>query len=174
MNDWITIKTFTLPSDAYLAQSLLESQGIETMLGDELMLQESIYANDIGGIKLQVREFEYGHGLQVLKKGGYTPDENPEFEQQIEELFENNLSDKTVCPFCGSKNIGKKNRTEYNHRYYLRCSGRFFSPFQKDKCMFQLRERMEIHPQVEFAGKIIHFLYRNDRINLRLICLLVN
>jgi len=108
MNDWITIMTFTLPSDAYLAQSFLESEGIETMLLDELMAQGNIYANAIGGVKLQVKEFDYQRGLLVLKKGGYTPDENPEFEQQIEVVIDNNITDKTICPFCGSKNTSKK------------------------------------------------------------------
>lgn len=59
MSNWKTIITFTLPSDVYVAQSYLETEGIKTLLKDEVVSQENAYAVAVGGVKLQVKEENY-------------------------------------------------------------------------------------------------------------------
>ena len=108
MDNFKTILTFTFPQDAYLAKAFLESEGIETFLKDELTVQvHPFYSNAIGGVKLQVKESEFENGLVVLKNGGYINSEATE-EIKIEVIPFDNTTNKKICPFCQSDNIGKR------------------------------------------------------------------
>ena len=79
MNNWITILTFTLPHEAHLVQSKLDSEGIETNLLDELTVQvHNYYSNAIGGVKLQVRQEDISTTVHLLKEMGYLIGEDDE------------------------------------------------------------------------------------------------
>lgn len=109
MSSWVTIRTFIYPQEAYVAKSFLESEGITVFLKDELTTQvHNFYSNALGGVKLQVVETEYDLGIELLKKGGFIKSKD-ELKEEIIEIIE---VDKTTipesCPFCNSKNIGKK------------------------------------------------------------------
>ena len=72
MNNWTTILTFEFPSEAIVITSLLESEGIECYLKDELTAQVNpFYSNAIGGVKLQVKESDLRDAFTVLKQAGY-------------------------------------------------------------------------------------------------------
>lgn len=107
MENWKIILTFTHPHEAHIAKTYLESEGIETMIQDELTVQvNSFYSDAIGGVKLLVRESDYEYGIEVLNNGGYiNADAN---ETKIESVVEGRSTDKRFCPFCKSQNIGKK------------------------------------------------------------------
>lgn len=108
MDNLKTIITFTLPQDAYMAKGFLESEGIETLMKDELTAQvHNFYSNAIGGVKIQVNESDYEKGLLILKKGGYITEENTD-EEKIEIVHPDKTTDKKVCPFCHSDNVGRK------------------------------------------------------------------
>lgn len=78
------------------------------MIKDELTAQvNNFYSNAIGGVKLQVRESDFENGLAILKKSGYINDENTE-EVAIEIIPFDNTTNKKICPFCQSDNIGKR------------------------------------------------------------------
>lgn len=112
MYNYKTIITFTLPQDAYLARGLLESEGIETTIKDELTVQvNNFYSNAIGGVKLQVKESDFENGLFVLKRDGYITSETTD-EVKIEIVSLNNTTNKKICPFCQSDNIGKKEEVD--------------------------------------------------------------
>ena len=69
MNNWIQIATFTLPQDAHLAKTKLESEGIQVVLKDELTTQViNYYSNAIGGVKLLVEKPEAKRAKQILKE----------------------------------------------------------------------------------------------------------
>ncbi len=109
MNNLKTIITFTLPQNALLAKGYLESEGIVTYIKDELTAQvNNFYSNAIGGVKLQVNEDDYENGIRLLEKGGYINAEDQKKEQKIEVVHLDKNTDKNVCPFCKSDNIGKK------------------------------------------------------------------
>lgn len=76
------------------------------MIQDELTAQLNIYSNAIGGVKLLVRESDFEHGVEILKKGGYINADSDE--TKIESVLEGRSTDKRFCPFCKSQNIGKK------------------------------------------------------------------
>lgn len=77
MNDYVTIATFTYPSETAVIKGKLESEGIECVLKDELTAQvHNFLSNAIGGIKLQVKREEAAKAIQILKEAGYLREEN--------------------------------------------------------------------------------------------------
>lgn len=135
MDNLKTIITFTLPQDAYLAQGFLESEGVETVIKDELTAQVyNFLSNAIGGVKLQVKESDYENGLLILKKGGYINTENTE-ETKIEIVHLYTTTNKKICPFCQSDNIGKKKEPDILTVFVYFILGIFFPLFRKSyKC----------------------------------------
>jgi hypothetical protein len=60
MNEFVTIRTFTYPHDAFIIKTRLEDEGIECFLKDELTIQaDNFLINALGGVKLQVRQSDY-------------------------------------------------------------------------------------------------------------------
>lgn len=107
MNTWETLITFTYPIEAHMAKGLLESDGIKTMIQDEMTVQvDNFYSNAIGGVKLLVKAEDQEKGITILKEGGYIlEDGNKTEEPSVVYLYKSN--DKTNCPFCHSENIMK-------------------------------------------------------------------
>ena len=65
--EWITVKTYNMSHEAMVLQSLLESEGIECFIKDNLSVQvEPFYSNSIGGAKLQVKEQDYQRAVNLL------------------------------------------------------------------------------------------------------------
>lgn len=63
----VTIKTFVYPHEATMAMHMLEDNGIESFLMDELSIQiNPIYSNTLGGAKLQVWEQDAEQALLLL------------------------------------------------------------------------------------------------------------
>jgi len=106
MEIWPILMTFTYAHEAYLVKGYLDSNGIETIINDELTAQiANIYSNAIGGVKLRVSASDYDQGIQLLKDGGYLSEENCKSENKIEIVVLNKATNKKICPFCGSDNI---------------------------------------------------------------------
>lgn len=55
--------------DIYSAKNYLESQGVETLMQNELSAQ--VYPMVADTIKLLVKEKDVGEGTRILKQGGY-------------------------------------------------------------------------------------------------------
>ncbi|MBS3913637.1 MAG: DUF2007 domain-containing protein [Bacteroidetes bacterium] len=69
MNDWKVVQTFSYPHEAHLAATLLDSEGIESIVKDELAVQmQPIISNAIGGVKLLVWDNEWEKASEILKK----------------------------------------------------------------------------------------------------------
>jgi hypothetical protein len=106
MSNWRIAISLTFPGQAHMVQGYLESEGIDTMLEDELTTQVNImYSNAIGGVKVLVRDEDYENSQLILQKGGYL---NPEEEPKIEIVYYDKTTNKKLCPFCRSENIGKR------------------------------------------------------------------
>ncbi len=69
MDDLVTIITFYYPHEMGVPCSLLESEGIECFVQDELSAPYIPLA--VGGIKLQVRGSDALKAIEILKKGGF-------------------------------------------------------------------------------------------------------
>lgn len=68
--------TFTYPSELAVLRILLEAEGIECLVMDELTAQVNpFYSNAIGGVKLQVKESDIPRTIEILKEGGYLKNE---------------------------------------------------------------------------------------------------
>lgn len=109
MENWQTVITFTQPHEAHMAKSVLESEGIETLIQDEFVAQvHNFYSNAIGGVKLKIKDHDLEKGISVLQRGGYIKPENEE-KRNIEYVPLSSTINKSICPFCQSDNIGRKN-----------------------------------------------------------------
>ena len=72
MDTFITIATFSYPSELTVVKSKLESEGITCFVKDELTVQTyGLYSNAIGGIKLQVLQQDAEKALTLLKAWGH-------------------------------------------------------------------------------------------------------
>jgi hypothetical protein len=104
MHNWKDIISFTYPHEAHLAQLYLNSEGVETMLKDEMTVQVyGFYSNAIGGVKLMVQKNDYEQALALLQSGGYVIDQ-----PAVERILHVPVSvkgGKKCCPFCQSDNI---------------------------------------------------------------------
>ncbi len=106
MSTWKEAISLTLPTEAHMIQGYLASEGVESILKDELTTQvNNFYSNALGGVKVMVREEEYETALQVLEKGGYLHPEKP---QKVEVVYRTDSTNTKQCPFCHSEHIGKK------------------------------------------------------------------
>ncbi len=109
MSNWITIRTYTYPQEAYVAKSFLESEGISVFLKDEFTTQiHNFYSNAVGGVKLQVIESEYDQGIELLKQGGFIKSSEELAEENTEIIIVDRIIKPKNCPYCQSSNIGKK------------------------------------------------------------------
>ncbi|MCW3785766.1 DUF2007 domain-containing protein [Plebeiibacterium sediminum] len=99
----------TYPHDAHMVKTYLQSEGIHSVIIDELTAQvNNFYSNAIGGVKLLVNENDYSAGINVLQKGGYISDGNEQENIPVETVYLTASTNKKACPFCHSENIGRK------------------------------------------------------------------
>lgn len=106
--------SFTLPYEAHLAQGYLESYGMETFIGDELTVQvNNLYSNAIGGVKLLCADSDFEKCIELLKEGGYIVQNNSQNEFKIQEVKIKENTNKNICPFCSSENIGGNKRLNF-------------------------------------------------------------
>ncbi|MCK9305245.1 MAG: DUF2007 domain-containing protein [Bacteroidales bacterium] len=114
MDNWKTIISFTYPHEAHMAKGYLESEGIETLIQDEMTVQvNNFYSNAIGGVKILIRDKDYEEALKILKKGGYIIEQNKEEGLKIETYNIKSESEKYKCPYCGSENIERAKRPNF-------------------------------------------------------------
>jgi hypothetical protein len=113
MNNWEILITFTYPHEAHMAKGFLESEGIKTMILDEMTVQvQNFYSNAIGGVKILVQKEDYEPGIATLKKGGYIQDEGYKTEE-VRIIYADKSNKKTYCPFCKSNFIGTEKESIY-------------------------------------------------------------
>jgi len=106
MDNWKTILSFTYPHEAHMAKGYLESEGIDTLIQDEMTAQvNNFYSNAIGGVKILIKDNDYEEGLKILQNGGYINKENEKENLKIETYHINSETEKYKCPYCGSDNI---------------------------------------------------------------------
>lgn len=134
MENWETILTFTYPQEAHIAQGFLESEGVDSILTDELTVQvQNFYSNAIGGVKLQVKQEDIEKASSILKNGGYT---GLESWKEAETVVEIKSTDKNRCPFCQSENIGKSKKVDYLTIAVYFVLGAFFPIFRLNYTCF--------------------------------------
>lgn len=95
---WVTVATYWTPVDAQIARLRLEGGGIDVIILDEnLIATDWLYANAVGGIKLQVPAPAAARACALLVRPGDTAvarnDGQPVSDGQ------------TLCPQCGSPDI---------------------------------------------------------------------
>lgn len=93
----ITIARYSLPYEAHIAKSRLDSEGVPAFVADEHTINMQWLLSDaLGGVRLQVPEAHVDAALAILA------------EDREQELVEEQGVDTTPCPRCGSED------TEYH------------------------------------------------------------
>ena len=111
MDDLKMLISFTYPHEAHIAKGYLESNGIETLLKDEMTVSvNNFYSNSIGGVKLLVKDSDYDNGIHLLKDSGYICDNLTKDNFIINVIKIDKAEDKKTCPFCKSENIAKNKK----------------------------------------------------------------
>lgn len=71
MEELITIATFQYPHEGYIIQGKLESEGIASILKDELTIQtDNLLSNALGGVRLQIYKSDLEKALPILITAG--------------------------------------------------------------------------------------------------------
>lgn len=71
MDKMVEIARFQNQAEAFMLRSLLESEGIECYLKDEIINQMYGGFVDFGGIKVQIMEDQVPHAMDVMQANGY-------------------------------------------------------------------------------------------------------
>ena len=72
MDAFVTIMTFTHPTELAVLKVRLENDEIECRVLNELTVQVNpFYSNAFGGVKLQVKESDFQEATEILRVGGY-------------------------------------------------------------------------------------------------------
>lgn len=139
MNNWVHLATFTLPHEAYMAQNLLEAEGLETFLRDELSVQvDNFISQAIGGVKIMVKEEHGQKALEILREGGYI---DPPKEPKIKHVKLTEETNKKECPFCGSDNINRNREPNLFTILGMFLVGAFFPVYRKSYLCFDCKKR---------------------------------
>ncbi|NQT73533.1 MAG: zinc ribbon domain-containing protein [Chloroflexi bacterium] len=96
--DLITIAAFSYPTEVYLQQAKLESEGIQVFIADDYTVTMNwLYSNAISGVKLQVEEKDISRARAILYS------DNSLFREDYQ-----SSKDDSQCPRCGSLNTHYK------------------------------------------------------------------
>lgn len=88
----VTIARYSMPYEAHIAKSRLDSEGIPAFVADEHTINmQWLYSDALGGVRLQVPESYADIAQQIL-------DEDRELV-----LVEERGDDQEICPYCGSE-----------------------------------------------------------------------
>ncbi len=112
MEDWTVIITFIYPHEAHLVKGVLEAEGFEVQIKDELTAQvNNFYSTAIGGVKLLVRQEDAERVEEVLKETGYIKEEEDAREEKPLKTFPREYARR--CPYCGSEEVIRQGRPGY-------------------------------------------------------------
>lgn len=84
----IILKSFLTPDEAYMMQSLLRSEGVESFLNNENVSQMRLGMSDtaLGGVKLLVSDADLEVAYNILKERGYIKEEADQPKQNVKWL----------------------------------------------------------------------------------------
>lgn len=101
---YVTLASFSNPLDAHILRGRLEAEGVECHLADEHIVAANwLYANAVGGVKLQVRREQVDAAAQILEQ--VSP---PGADGAAEACDDNPVQApgaSRACPHCHSKNV---------------------------------------------------------------------
>lgn len=99
--NYVTIKSYLSVAEARVAQSTLESFGIDSFLADETMIGILVtYAPALGGVKLLVRSEEVLWALHYLDQRA-----EPIPDNTVVSIRDDGEDDSPPCPRCASDRV---------------------------------------------------------------------
>lgn len=83
-NNFVTVLTVSQEQDLWAVRALLESQDIECKIANEYTAQMApVYANAIGGVRLQIHESDLNRAVNILIQAGYLHERDLEASKPI-------------------------------------------------------------------------------------------
>ncbi len=102
---WIIISSFAQSQEAHYAKSLLEAEGIEVFLKDELTSQVCNHIGSaIGGIKVEVQADDADRAYRILVNAGCIKESHNNADT-IEIIEGSSKKAPLHCPYCNSSHI---------------------------------------------------------------------
>ncbi|MCO6495473.1 MAG: DUF2007 domain-containing protein [Bacteroidetes bacterium] len=99
----VTLAIYNSSTEAYLAKSRLEAQGIRCFLENESV--NMLYANALGGVVLKVSNTDFDEAYTLLQELRKNKKQNSESAlKELNAMF--------VCPSCGQLNEDNKSITQ--------------------------------------------------------------
>ena len=145
MEDWIVIAVFTYAHEAHMSKSVLEANGINVILKDEMITQVNpLYSNAVGGVKLMVNQTDATAAWALLKEGGFV-NEDLYDEKVVSEV--SNWADRRVCPFCGSDDFTVKKYPNQLMTFVFFLLGILFPLFRKTYVCFDCKQEWQVKKQ---------------------------
>jgi hypothetical protein len=115
----VTLAAFLNTTEAYLAQSKLESEGIDVFVFDDKLVGVNwLYSNAVGGVKLKVKESDARRAMEALREDLSYAEPPTEMESLKEDISEEapSLDEETPepqsapsCPRCLSPAVVSEN-----------------------------------------------------------------
>ncbi len=106
-DEFVTLFSFTYPTEAYPFVDRLETEGIECFLFDEnLVAVVPFLSNAVGGVKLRIRSSDLEKALRIVNE---LKKQNEKPERVIDEKWKSDyVPVETYCPECESPNVYRK------------------------------------------------------------------
>lgn len=148
MDKVVIVAEFVYPHEAHIAKGILESEGIESFLKDELTVQvNNFYSNAIGGVKLQVMETDRDNALRILKESGIIEDPSDK-DKSPENLFTYSREFSRKCPYCHSTEIRRKRMPGYMILFSILLLGFPFPFLKKRYFCFDCSKEWKVFPRI--------------------------
>jgi hypothetical protein len=110
-NNIITLKTYTLPQEAYPLMTKLENEGIECFLdGENTISANPLLSNAVGGVKLKISEIDLQRAIKIFKELENNQQANKEYDVGNVSFSKGYEKIETYCPKCESINVFRKKR----------------------------------------------------------------
>ena len=110
-NEFVTLWTFTYPTEAYPLMTKLQNENIQCFLFDEFtVLTNPFVSNAIGGVKIKVRSQDMQKALKILESINFDNSGKKSPPAKLNEGFAKGFVVEVdeFCPKCNSANIYRK------------------------------------------------------------------
>jgi hypothetical protein len=130
MDNPVTIRSYTYPTEAAIMRSRMESEGITCFLKNELSIQiNPFYSNALGGVELQVDESDVERAQEILDAAEEHASQAPAIGE------EENQAGEIACQSCGALQSERRSYSVLVFMLSLVCLGiPFFYLGKKRTC----------------------------------------
>ncbi len=108
--NFVTVKSFMFPTEAYPLMAKLESEGIKCFLDNENTVSVlPFYSNAVGGVKLNIRDSDLKKAMVIINEmDNFFKKERTHDAEKYASFQKDYVEVDTYCPKCESVHIYRK------------------------------------------------------------------